>query len=165
MKQIAWWVLHSSTFLATCLVFDDHVRLKEHFHWLVPQTVVTQVAGQILYYAMIEQIFAPSYEALRNLKEELNCTFRNGFCNLSRLAWRCETSCTKNCKCHSALRASLSQLTWHRRSKFATVFVRVFAHRFRKFRLNGSFTSADSCTAECRILGAQKSWWASFLSS
>ena len=84
MKQIAWWVLHSSTFLATCLVFDDHVRLKEHFHWLVPQTVVTQVAGQILYYAMIEKIVAPSYEALRNLKEELNCTFRNGFCNLSR---------------------------------------------------------------------------------
>ena len=33
--------------------FDDHMRLKEHFHWLVPQTVVTQVAGQMLHCAIL----------------------------------------------------------------------------------------------------------------
>ena len=30
----------------------------EHFHWLVPETVVTQVAGQMLHYAMIENFVA-----------------------------------------------------------------------------------------------------------
>ena len=29
--------------------FDDHMRLKEQFHWLVPQTVTIQVAGQMLH--------------------------------------------------------------------------------------------------------------------
>ena len=29
--------------------FHDHMMLKEHFHWLVPQTVATQDAGQMLH--------------------------------------------------------------------------------------------------------------------
>ena len=37
------------------LVDDDHMRLKEHFHWVVPQTVVTQVTGQILHCEMIKE--------------------------------------------------------------------------------------------------------------
>ena len=57
-----------------CL-FDDHLRLKEHFHWLAPQTVATQVAGEMLHCAM----FKNSLQPLR--KVELNSTFRNGFCD------------------------------------------------------------------------------------
>ena len=27
---------------------NDHMTFEKHFHWLVPQTVATQVAGQML---------------------------------------------------------------------------------------------------------------------
>ena len=40
------WAPGVTAFLATVLVFDDHMRLKERFHWLVPQTVVTEGAGR-----------------------------------------------------------------------------------------------------------------------
>ena len=67
------------------------MRLKEHFHWLVLQTVVTPVAGQMLYYPMLEEFVATLREALR--KGELNSTFRYGFCNLSRYDFsRCKVS-------------------------------------------------------------------------
>ena len=36
--------------------FDDHMRLKKYFHWLVPQTVATQVAGQMLHCTMLKKI-------------------------------------------------------------------------------------------------------------
>lgn len=36
--------------------------------------------------------------------------------------------------------------------------VPIFGDRFRKFPLNGNFTSADSFIAECRILAALTSW-------
>ena len=42
------------TFLGTCFAFDNHIILKEHFHRLVPQTVATEVAGQMLHYVMLE---------------------------------------------------------------------------------------------------------------
>ena len=32
--------------------FDDHMRIKEQFHWLVPQTVAIQVAAQMLHCAI-----------------------------------------------------------------------------------------------------------------
>ena len=38
--------------------FDDHVRLKDHFHWLVAQIVATQVAGQMLHCAMLKRFAA-----------------------------------------------------------------------------------------------------------
>ena len=91
--------------------FDDHVRLKKHFYWLVPQTVASQVAGQMLHCGMLKRnSLQPCW------KVQLNSTFRNGFCKWSRNVfgrckvcyigqrfeqlvsqWRCETSCTKNC--------------------------------------------------------------------
>ena len=55
--------------------FDDHMRLTEHFHWLVRQTVATHVAGQMLHCTMLKN----SLQLLRKI--ELNSTFRNGFCN------------------------------------------------------------------------------------
>ena len=42
--------LLQAIFHATCLVFDDHKRLKGHFHWLVMQTIAAQVAGQMLHF-------------------------------------------------------------------------------------------------------------------
>ena len=51
------------------------MRLKEHFHCLVPQIVATQVAGQMLHYAMLKKFIAT--EPLR--KVEPNSTYRNGF--------------------------------------------------------------------------------------
>ena len=35
--------------------FDDHMRVKEHFHWLVWKTVATQVAGQMLLCTMLKK--------------------------------------------------------------------------------------------------------------
>ena len=61
--------------------FDDHMRLKEHFHWLVPQTVATQVEGQMLRCAMHKNLLQP-LQPLR--KVELISTFRNSFCNWFR---------------------------------------------------------------------------------
>ena len=56
--------------------FDDHhMTLNEHFHWLAPQSVATQVAGHMLHCAMLKTSFPP----LR--KVELISTFRNGFYN------------------------------------------------------------------------------------
>ena len=43
--------------------FDDHTRLKEHFHWLVLQTVATQVAGQMLHSTMLQKFIATVAES------------------------------------------------------------------------------------------------------
>ena len=43
--------------------FDDQMRLKEHFHWLVAQTFATQVAGQMLHRAMLKKFVAVAVSA------------------------------------------------------------------------------------------------------
>ena len=83
-KQVARWVLHKTTFLATCLVSDNHIRLEEHFHWPVPQSVATQVAVQMLHKAMIKKNVAALRDALPEV--ELISTSRNGGGNKS-VAW------------------------------------------------------------------------------
>ena len=45
------------------VVFDNHMRLKKNFHWLVTQTVATQVAGGMFHYAMIENFVASLRDA------------------------------------------------------------------------------------------------------
>ena len=50
-------LLNSAIFRATCLVFDDQISLKEHFH-LLPQTLEAQVPGQMLHHAMTEKVVA-----------------------------------------------------------------------------------------------------------
>ena len=47
--------------------FDDHMRLKEHFHRLVPQTVATQVAGQMLHCAMLKKFVVTVAESRTQL--------------------------------------------------------------------------------------------------
>ena len=94
--------------------FDDHMTLKEHFHWLVPQTVATQVAGKVLHCATWEKFLATLRDAMR--KVELTSTFRND-CGNKKIArnvccrvcytrqyfvqlvsqQNCETSCKRNC--------------------------------------------------------------------
>ena len=39
------------------------MRLNEHFHWLVPQTVATQVAGQMLRCAILKKLVATVAES------------------------------------------------------------------------------------------------------
>ena len=67
--------------------FDEHMRLREHFHCLVLQTVATKVVGQMLHCAMPKNSLQP----LR--KVELNSSFRNCFCNSSRNVFRCCKVC------------------------------------------------------------------------
>ena len=43
--------------------FNDHMNLKEHFHWLVPQRVATRVAGQMLHCAMLKRFVATVAES------------------------------------------------------------------------------------------------------
>ena len=45
--------------------FDDHdhIGLKEHFHWLVPQTVGTQAAGQMLHFPKLKKFVATVAES------------------------------------------------------------------------------------------------------
>ena len=43
--------------------FDDQMRLKEHFHWLVAQTFATQVGGQMLHRAMLKKFVATVAES------------------------------------------------------------------------------------------------------
>ena len=51
------------------------MRLKKNFHWLVPQTVATQVAGGMFHYAMIENLWHRCETRLP--KVELISTSRN----------------------------------------------------------------------------------------
>ena len=59
--------------------FHDDMRLKEYFHWLLPQTVATQVAGQMLHCATLKKFVASVAESRHSFY-----TFRNGFCNWPR---------------------------------------------------------------------------------
>ena len=69
-------------------LLQDYLRLKGHFHWLMPPPVATQVAGQILRYAKSAATLREAF-----WKVELNSTFRNGFCNLSRYVFgRCKVT-------------------------------------------------------------------------
>ena len=54
-KVVTWQqnLLHGCLFLATCLV-HDHMVLQEHFHWLVLQIIVTQVARQMFHYKLLQ---------------------------------------------------------------------------------------------------------------
>ena len=57
--------------------FDDHMRLQEHFHWLVPQTVAKQEQDRCYTAQCLKKLLQPFR------KVERNSTFRNGFCNWS----------------------------------------------------------------------------------
>ena len=94
------------TFLATSLVFADQIRLKQHFHWLVPQTVAIQVAGQMSNYAMtcssIARGFAQSLTDFYFSQwwQQLNCCVEclwQGMLHWAffvQLVW--QQNCTKN---------------------------------------------------------------------
>ena len=66
--------------------FDDHMR-KEDFHRLVPQTVATQVAGQMFFCAMLKKFVATVAEV------ELNSTFCNGSRKVARYVTLGNDSC------------------------------------------------------------------------
>ena len=46
----------------------ETIPFKEHFDWLLPETVATEVAGQMLHYAMIEKIVAALRDALSKVE-------------------------------------------------------------------------------------------------
>ena len=90
--------------------FDDHMRLKEYFHWLVLQTIATQVAGQMLHCAMLKKFLATVVESrtqfyflqwlLQLVLHECSWPFQSMlqwamiFAIFSQ--WYCETSCMDN---------------------------------------------------------------------
>ena len=94
-SQIGFWIfpqkMQSKGAVTLCNVscnlsrFDDHMRLKEHFHWLVPQTVATQVAGQMLHRPMLKNSLQPMQKAELNAGQILhramlkNAESRTGF--------------------------------------------------------------------------------------
>ena len=132
-KQVNMWLYgcHVSCNLSR---FDDHMRLKEHFHWLVLHTVAIQVAGQMLHRAMLKKFVAAVAESRTQFyfPQTVSATclatllavaryvrFGNDSCNLSRKSQE---------KLHSVtapLTAELTSyvLTWIR---FPRGFVSVF---------------------------------------
>ena len=53
------------TLFAICLAFDDLMRLNEHFHWLIKQAVASQVEGQTLQHALLENFVANLRKPIR----------------------------------------------------------------------------------------------------
>lgn len=96
VKPVARRVLYRAIFLETCLVFDDHMRLKEPFHWVMLQTVATQVSGQLLHCAMSEKMVATLREAFNLSHNVLGrcklCYIKKCFVQLVA-PWRCAKSC------------------------------------------------------------------------
>ena len=90
--------------------FDDHMKLKKHFHWLVRQTVAKQVAGQMLHCTMSKKFVATVGESRtqfyfpRRFPHLVSRRF--GLCKVCYIGQRlmqlvsqrrCDTSYTKNC--------------------------------------------------------------------
>ena len=68
--------------------------LKGTFHWLMTQSVATQVAGQISQHALLENVVGNLRKPM--YKVAVYSTFREGFCYLSHLVFAVVKSATCN---------------------------------------------------------------------